>query len=271
MDNFIAQMELEKKRLEKQVDYAQKVITLSPEGTLSIRQRKRGITYYRNTFVIKNAKKKKVQTNITWDRKLVRQLTEKLVQRKILRRAQSNLFYLNKLIERYQSTTVDEMIRLLGNAYQEYYQERKDAYLKEQREKPYPKAPFNPKYHIHETDCGEMVRSKSEQIILNALTAYSQFVTHYEEEFLYREGVDGLERVFPDFTIILPNGKRIIWEHLGRLDDPEYCRRTALKLCLYQRNGYVVGDNLILTMDDYKGNVSSTLILRAVNQILAKI
>jgi hypothetical protein len=146
----------------------------------------------------------------------------------------------------------------------------KQEYLEKLQLLDYPKAPFDPRFHVHETECGEFVRSKSEQIILNALTLCIEFVTHYEEEFLYSVGVDGLGRVYPDFTIILPNGKRIIWEHFGRLDDPNYCRRNALKLCLYQRNGYVLGDNLIITMDDNQGNISSALVAQAIQQILSK-
>ena len=58
---------------------------------------------------------------------------------------------------------------------------------------------------------------------------------------------------------------------LGPLGDPEYCKRNALKLCLYQRNGYVLGDNLIITMDDRNGNISSVLVAQAIQQILAKL
>ena len=271
MNQFISQMVLEQKRLERQIENAKEKLTLSPEGTLSVRKRKSGNSYYRNTVIMKGSIRKKKQTNITPDKTLIYQLTEKIIQKQILLRAQCNLFYLNKLISKYLPTTSAEILSTLGPQYQSYLEERKQKFLKERERAPYPKAKFDPKAHIHETDCGELVRSKSEQIILNTLTSHTEFITHYEEEFLYKESVEGLNRVYPDFTIILPNGKRLIWEHLGRLDDPVYCQRTALKLCLYQRNGYVIGDNLILTMDDHLGNVSSTLILKAIQQVLAKL
>lgn len=271
MNQFITQMVLEKRRLEKQIEHAQQRLSLSPEGSLSVRKRKSRNSYYRITVMMKGNVKKKKQTNITLDPTLIQQLTEKVILKKILLRAQCNLIYLNKLLSKYLPTTQDEVVSTLGPQYQEYLQEKRQKYLDQAKHCAYPKAKFDERSHIHETDCGEFVRSKSEQIILNALSSHDEFITHYEEEFIYKERVDGINRVYPDFTIILPNGKRIIWEHLGRLDDPEYCRRTALKLCLYQRNGFVIGDNLILTMDDHNGNISSALILQAIQQILAKI
>ena len=270
MEPFMAHLELEKRRLEKQVERAAQKLSLAPEGSLTIRSRKKGKTYYRNINTLKGSNRIRKQININLDPKLILQLTEKIIQKHVLSRAQHNLFYLNKLISQYQSTTPQAISTILGHQYQDVLQDRNRKFIQNQSTIQYPKMKYNPDYHVHETDCGEFVRSKSEQIILNTLSSYDQFVTHYEEEFLYRDGVEGLNRVYPDFTIILPDGRRILWEHLGRLDDPAYCERVVLKLCLYQRNGYVIGDNLILTMDDNQGNISSALVLQAIQHILAK-
>ena len=271
MSSFVRAMKLEKRRLEWQIANAAKRLDTAPEGSLSIRKRKKRNSYYRNSVMHKGTEKIEKQTNITGNSVLIRRLTEKVIQKKILLRGQRNLFYLNKLLDHYHVTEVSAIKTELGEQYQEAFLMLRNEYLDTIRNTDYPKAPFDPRYHVHETDCGELVRSKSEQIILNALTPYREFITHYEEELLYEIGVDGVGKVYPDFTIILPNGKRILWEHWGRLDDPEYCKRNALKLCLYQRNGYVLGENLIITMDDRHGNVSSLLVAQAIEQILAKL
>lgn len=271
MSPFVRAMKLEKRRLEWQVANARKKLDTAPEGSLSIRNRKNTKSYYRNSVMYRGTEKIEKQTNITDNSGLIRSLTDKMIQKKILLRGQQNLLYLNKLLNHYQATEISNIKKVLGEPYQEAFRMLREEYLETLQKIDYPKAPFDPRYHVHETDCGELVRSKSEQIILNALTIHSEFVTHYEEEFLYEVGVEGVGKVYPDFTIILPNGKRIIWEHWGRLDDPEYCKRNALKLCLYQRNGYVLGDNLIITMDDKNGNISSLLVAQAIQQILANL
>ena len=271
MSTFVTQMKLEKKRLEWQISNAKKKLDSAPDGSLTIRKRKRGMSFYRNTTTHRGSEKIRKQANITRNAGLIRQLTEKAIQKKVLLRGQCNLFYLNKLLDHYQPTELNLVKSELGDTYQEAFELLQMEYLERQRNVDYSKAPFDPRFHVHETDCGELVRSKSEQIILNALTPHHEFITHYEEDFLYEVYVDGLGKVYPDFTIILPNGKRIIWEHFGRLDDPNYCRKNALKLCLYQRNGYVLGDNLIITMDDKNGNISSALVAQAIDQILARL
>lgn len=195
------------------------------------------------------------------------QLTDKLIQRRIFSRSQNNLFYLNKLRNHYVPADFNSVSIQLGPSYNHVIQQQRKQHLEQWRNMPYSKAPYDSRYHIHETDSGELVRSKSEQIILNTLYAYP-LVVHYEEEFLYKNAVPGINRCYPDFTIILPDGSRIIWEHLGRLDDPEYCRRVAIKLNLYQQNGYVIGKNLILTMDDDKGNISSALVIDAIEHYI---
>ena len=45
--------------------------------------------------------------------------------------------------------------------------------------------------------------------------------------------VDGA-KILPDFTIYLPNGRKIFWEHVGMLGVEKYDRRWAEKLDVYE-------------------------------------
>jgi len=269
LNNFLRELELEIRRQEKYLSIAKKQIALSPQGGLSVRQRKKKTDYYQNIEEKhrKAENRKRRQININGNPSLIFQLTEKLIQQKVLPRSRKNLFYLKKLHANYMATDFDTIASLLPKSYQHVLTQRRKESYQQLASEPYPKAKFDPRYHTHETDSGEMVRSKSEQIILNTLFAYP-LVVHYEEEFLYKHGVPGINRVYPDFTIILPDGSRILWEHLGRLDDPGYCQRVAAKLNLYQKNSYIIGKNLILTMDDDKGNISSALVIDAIEHYI---
>lgn len=270
MHAFIKQLDTEIRRQEKYLARAKNHIALAPEGSLLARKRKNKTDYYQvldEKAKGKQSGRRRRQRNINQNQKLILQLTDKLIQQKILRRSFKNLFYLKKLQSNYEPVDFHSISKLLGNSYQQVIAQQKQQYLEQWRNKPYPKAPYDSRFHVHETDSGEKVRSKAEQIILNTMHTYP-IVVHYEEEFLYQNGVPGINRCYPDFTIILPDGCRIIWEHFGRLDDPEYCRRAAAKLNLYQQNGYVLGKNLIITMDDDKGNVSSSLIIDAIEHYI---
>lgn len=51
----------------------------------------------------------------------------------------------------------------------------------------------------------------------------------------------------PDFTIMNKRtGKRYILEHLGMLDNPDYLNHALDKINIYEKNGYLLGDKLIL-------------------------
>lgn len=103
---------------------------------------------------------------------------------------------------------------------------------------------------------GLIVRSKSEALIAEYLLAAGI-------AFRYEKALDlvnvtnddagyeyvSTERVYPDFTIYLPDGSVLLWEHEGMMDTEKYRKRNLRKLMLYFRNGYYVPKNLIFTME----------------------
>ena len=110
-----------------------------------------------------------------------------------------------------------------------------------------------------------MVRSKGEIIIANALWHYGiPFV--YEEVFPYKneEG----KWYYPDFTIHLPDGRTIIWEHWGLLDNRSYCDRNAEKLYHFNLHGYTIGKNFIVTQDDVNGACDSAFIYHIIENYI---
>ena len=93
---------------------------------------------------------------------------------------------------------------------------------------------------------GERVRSKSEVIIADALER-SGIPYKYE---CPRELSDGGQRVYPDFTCLnLRTRKEVLWEHLGMMDNPEYASMAVKKFSSYLKNGFVLGVNLIVSME----------------------
>ncbi|MDE0615350.1 MAG: AAA family ATPase [bacterium] len=120
---------------------------------------------------------------------------------------------------------------------------------------------------IHRTSNGTFVRSKSEVIIADALSAASvEFA--YEREF---QGHDGTIRL-PDFTIEdAATGETYIWEHLGMLSDPQYAQAWERKKSWYAASGVKEsgGDaaTLIVTRDDERGGIDSAEVQARVREI----
>lgn len=120
---------------------------------------------------------------------------------------------------------------------------------------------------IHRTSNGTLVRSKSEVIVANELSAAGiEFV--YEEQF---RGHDGSIRL-PDFTITdAATGETFLWEHLGMLSDPRYERAWEQKKKWYALSGVGEGGGevatLIVTQDDKNGGIDSADIQAHVREI----
>ena len=116
---------------------------------------------------------------------------------------------------------------------------------------------YSPETHIHNTKSGVKVRSKSEVIIADTLTKYG---IPFEYEPLFEGRTEEGKRMNPDFRIKCADGYVFIWEHWGLLIEISYCMQQGKKLNAYQKNGYVVGENLILTADDDKGGCNAQTI-----------
>ncbi len=110
----------------------------------------------------------------------------------------------------------------------------------------------NPENLIHRCVSGHVVRSKSEEIIANNL-----FMNHipfrYEYKLTLKDSV-----VYPDFTILNPKSRKIIyWEHFGMMDDINYRNRTFKKLRTYGNNGIIPTIDLITTYETKQHPIDS--------------
>ncbi len=91
--------------------------------------------------------------------------------------------------------------------------------------------PYQPENKKFRTQTGIYVRSKSEKIIADTLSAYQ--IPYRYEAALYLDYT-----IYPDFTIRHPEtGALYYYEHFGMVDDPDYRRKMLDKLDIYMRYG----------------------------------
>lgn len=93
------------------------------------------------------------------------------------------------------------------------------------------------------TGSGIAVRSKSERTIADKLTEFGV-------PFRYEARLEtGNSAMYPDFTILLSDGSKVIWEHFGLMDDRRYAENAVRKIMRYHELGFVVGQRLICTFE----------------------
>jgi len=104
---------------------------------------------------------------------------------------------------------------------------------------------FRKDERIHHSADGGSYRSKSEAMLADLL--HENGIAFIYERELFLQGVG---KVYPDFTLFLPgSGREIILEHFGMIDNYEYACRAAKKIQDYAENGYILGDNLFCTFE----------------------
>ncbi len=95
------------------------------------------------------------------------------------------------------------------------------------------------------TEKGGLVRSKSEKILADKL--YMMGVPYIYEKPLYLKGVG---YIHPDFLVLNKRLRReFYWEHLGMMDNAEYCEKAIRKISWYEKNGIYVGKQLLVTYE----------------------
>lgn len=130
-------------------------------------------------------------------------------------------------------------------------------------------------YHKYKTLRGEYVGSKSEVIIADRLFVKG-IPYHYEIAFTPEAiidksrpvidetgrllgyeaigfGPDSPDTLHPDFYVLNKRTRKAYyWEHLGKMDDPEYCRKNFNRFMRILDAGYVIGEDLLVTHEDSK-------------------
>ena len=124
--------------------------------------------------------------------------------------------------------------------------------------------------HIHLTDRGELVMSKSELIIADKL--HNRGIDYaYEKPLNFGKG----RTCKPDFTIEDgATGLTVYWEHCGMLEDSEYRKRWDRKQKWYRDNGVLPLDEgggpngtLVTTSDDLTSGFDSQQIGAILDQL----
>ena len=110
----------------------------------------------------------------------------------------------------------------------------------------------------------ERVRSKSEVLIANTLNKYG-IPYRYEYPIKLKNG----NIKYPDFTVLnVKTRQEFIWEHFGLMSDPNYVTNSLFKMKEYEKLGYTIGINMIITMENANCPLSTSTIERLILEFL---
>ncbi len=198
-------------------------------------------------------------------RRTIKALQKKRLAEEMISILSSNIKAKEKFCEAYMSDNVNSVVEKMPLAY------RPAEWDESEETSGFPQSQ-NP-YHIEDlvirTSFGLYVRSKSELQIAELL--YSLGIRFYYEKALHLwEGTDEFvtKTFYPDFTIILPDGSEIYWEHKGKLSDASYAERDINKEIIYNLNGIYQPHNLIVTAEGPNNEFDMEAVRRVVEGVL---
>lgn len=233
------QKEIEK--LEIMLLNAKNEISSLPKGTLRCSLNKKTYQYY-----VDGEYKSKKEID------LIKGIAQREYDEKVIPIIEKTLQKLYGIKEMYAKRRIDNCYQLLCEARKQLItplilpmEEAIKKFLSEE----FPPGEFDEK-NISEfyTSKGERVRSKSELLIAEQLCRY-RIPYRYEKPIKLWDG-SRIVVCRPDFTVMNKRNRKIyLYEHLGMMDDKRYVEQNMRKLDLYEKNGYLLGKNLIITRE----------------------
>lgn len=281
MKNIKSMLEEDILLQEKLIRRYKQAIRNLPAGYLTMRRRAKGNAYFVNTMVLTSRGKVRKQTYIKQhEGKKVWQLQMKRLMQEAIKRMQCNIERERKWLQQYQAYDFVSLQNEMREAYQniETEQLRRGQYFYsadllelagsvQEVLEGISEGNFRMEGRTQRTMSGILVRSKSEVILADTLTALDiPFLYEAEVRLTDEEGKEVV--LHPDFTILCPDGSVIYWEHLGLLQDRDYAQSFVKKLHVFHRNGFTIGQNLIVTADDCSGHIDSLQILELAKRVI---
>ena len=264
MNEFHKMMLDRSKYLQNLIHVKTQELKSAPEGVLRANPRKNTVEFYLRTAET-NPNGKYLSKKS--EKKLIHALAQKEYNKRIIKASENEEKFLNKLISLYeQNETVENQFNRMPEAKQGeiipvFLPDR--MFVEKWEEKTYDGLDFTEQTPEYYSDKNERMRSKSEVIIGNLLNKH-QIPYRYECP-IYLSG----ETIHPDFTVLnRKERKEYYLEHLGRLDDPQYCADFVWRLFLYEENRIFPGENLLFTFESDRQPLRPQLVRRLLEKYL---
>lgn len=248
--------------LKKIITREKKALQYAPEGRL------RGVTHGKGfQYYCRSGKQNDSGIYIrSGDKEFVRKLGQKEYNRRVLTAAEAELKNLEKAAAFYGRNviTVEQVYDNLPRWNQAVVQplvEPWDQFAARWRQTPFEKKQI-PDEQKHINEKNERMWSKSEELIGQMLDKYN--LPYIYEKPLYLKGYG---TIYPDFSILHPTRRiEIYWEHLGLIDLDSYRKTAFAKIADYERNGFLLGDRLIITYETAHQQLDGRLVSEKIRQ-----
>ena len=226
-----------------------------PEGNLRITHCRGTVQYY---HCLPGAKKKRKYLPKN-QMETIKALAQKQYDQAVMNSAVKEKELLQKYLSGSPSVLPEEIYLDLPEARRKLINpimEPDELFLKRWKSQPYPNMATRREHPVIFNDQGTEVDSKAELAISNQFDKRNIAFLPQFPVYLKARGW-----VYADFKVLnLRTRREYYWEHLGMLDSAAYRKHSLPKLNAYILNGYVPGDNLILSWESEESRLDMRVI-----------
>lgn len=254
-DTIIEEAKARRAEIEEVLQERYNALQNAPEGKLRFVQKKKAVQYY---FKNEHSAAEGVYLRRKQD-SLAAQLAQKDYDNRLVDELRRESKAIGDFLNDYHPERIDEVFRSLHHNRKSLVVPVRlldDEYVKRWKSVAYEKKGFEENAPVFYTANGERVRSKSEIMIADAL---SRCKIPYRYE--YPIHIAGLGTVHPDFICLnVRKRKEYVWEHYGKMSDPNYADSAVNRMEKYSLSGYNPGKNSIVTFETDSHPLSTRII-----------
>ena len=255
----LKELNVEAARLQAIISRTEQRIKEAPVGSLEMFGKSENPSYRIKTWN-KDNKKRQRRYLRTDEMELIQKLAQKGYDAKLLKEAEKQYATLTSFLSQYDPKALAKVFESLSPERKALIKAEElddEEFVKQWEAVTYPPAEFEESDPEFYTIREERVRSKTEKIIADTMLV-KKIPYRFEPPLII---VKGKKPWRPDFLVLNKRTRReYIWEHLGKMDDEDYCRRNIRKLEKYQQQGLFIGDRLLITMETSTNQLPTKII-----------
>lgn len=239
------------------IEMKEKALRSAPKGSLLISTSSNSSQYY----LTEGRQSKNYIPKQNLD--LIKSLAQKDYDSDVLKAAKEEKELLEKLLKKYPKVSPEECYENMPEAKRQLIDPillTNEEFIAKWEAAEYERKPTTDSEYRFVTNRGETVTSKSEKMIADRL--FQRGVPYrYEASLRLKNGIV----IHPDFTLLdMKKRREVYYEHMGRMDDPNYVDNALRRMRNYENSGIILCDNLLITMETSKVPIN----MKAVDNII---
>ena len=268
MDQLKESLDKKERELKQMLEQAQKMVKTLPDKKLRITKQGNSIQFYVRDKETEDKNHNGRYLKVS-ERSLANRIAQRDYAKNIVKVVEKQLKLIQNIHTQYDENEIQLQYEKLSDIRKKLVKPftiSNEEYIKMWEAAEYESWNQYEENLLFQTNKGELVRSKSEKILADKF-GIMNVPYLYEKPLVLGKNIV----LHPDFTLLnVERRTEYYWEHLGMMEQEDYCKKALQKLELYAMNGIFPGKNLIITMESKTNPLNMQVVEKQIEEFLLK-